>query len=204
MSIYVSLYPSIHPPTHPSVYLSIYPPIYLPLCPSTYPSIYLPLRLLCGCADPFSPWGPLKFHLIQSKLTVKKWDTLKTSGKKGEGWVREEGGAGFLFFIFFSGWMLARAACSEVEECNVLFFKGPSRWRVDRKVPEKPAPNEWGGMEGEVGGENHLRGQETSKKPFSRLLPLPHAHFIPTPLHSLLAPCISSSSLIIPSSIPRP
>lgn len=151
MSIYVSLYPSIHPPTHPSVYLSIYPPIYLPLCPSTYPSIYLPLRLLCGCADPFSPWGPLKFHLIQSKLTVKKWDTLKTSGKKGEGWVREEGGAGFLFFIFFSGWMLARAACSEVEECNVLFFKGPSRWRVDRKVPEKPAPNEWGGWRGRLG-----------------------------------------------------
>lgn len=41
--------------------------------------------MLCCCNNPFPPWGPLKFYLIQSNLTVKKWDTLRTNREKGRG-----------------------------------------------------------------------------------------------------------------------
>lgn len=55
--------------------------------------------------------------------------------------------------------MLTRVACSEVEECNVVFFKGlPDGTSTGRFRGNQPLMN---------GRENHLRGQETSKKPFS-------------------------------------
>lgn len=63
--------------------------------------------------------------------------------------------------------MLTWATCSK-EECNVVFFKGlPDGMSTGRFRGNRPLMN---------GMENHLRAQETSKKPFSACLSSVSSH----------------------------